>query len=247
MRQNSTTNKRPVLKQRYMTPSEVQLPNYVNSSVKAMHKAIPLTIQSGTVDESQLLTNRRTELDGFYLLESTGMGFPEDAQQAVLTDKKLASVVADDFTFFTELLYMDVSENFLTLEPFGAFPKLRELRMACNRLSNFSNELLGFSSLMYLDLSYNSLSPESVQALDVLPNLRELDLCGNNLQMLPVEMYRFFTLEKLLLDYNKIENNQIFSVLAAMPNLRHVSLANNFLSQISHDCCSNGGLRFVHN
>ncbi len=230
-----------------MTPTDVNLPNYTGKkSIKSQHKGQPLLLTTENESTVSRLDNQRSELDGFYLLESTGMGFPEDAQQAILTDKKLVSVVADDFTFFSELLFLDVSENFLSLEPFGAFPKLRELRIACNNISGFyefEGQLAGFDCLMYLDLSYNKLTTASVQFLDVLPNLRELDLCGNSLKMLPFEMFRFFQLEKLLLDYNKIENNQIFAVLAAVPNLRQVSLANNFLSSVPAESCVNGGLR----
>ncbi len=189
--------------------------------------------------------NVRTELDGFYLLERTGMGFPEDAQMAELADKKLTSVVADDLTFFSELLYIDVSENFLTLDPFGAFPKLRELRIACNHMTNISSDLCGFEHLMYLDLSYNRLTPAAVQNLEVLPSLRELDLCGNDLRVLPEEMFRFAQLEKLLLEYNRMEDNSVFHVLAGMPNLRQVSLANNFLSCVPPDSCSDNGLRLL--
>ena len=185
----------------------------------------------------------KIELDGFLLLETTGMGFPEDAQQAILTDKNLYNVVADDFTFFTELVYLDVSENHLELHPFGAFPKLKELRIVCNGIHFIPQTLFGFHQLLYLDLSYNKLTPDSVQNLHVLSELRELDLCGNNLKMLPLEMSKFQRLEKILLDYNRMEDNGVFNILCTMPNLRYVSLANNFLSVVPVESCMHGGLK----
>ncbi len=240
-KQTSVVLTRPVLKQQYLTPTDMDLPKYTNKTIKSLHKGIPITNTSIVQNRNE---NVRSELDGFYLLESTGMGFPEDAQQAVLSDKKLLSVVADDFTFFTEMLYIDVSENFLSMEPFGAFPKLRELRMACNRISSFGEygdgSLMGFDSLMYLDLSYNKLIPNSILSLDVLPQLRELDLCGNNLKTLPEDLSRFPHLERLLLDYNQMGDNAIFHSLATISSLRQLSLANNFLSVISWEACSEG-------
>jgi Leucine-rich repeat (LRR) protein len=239
-KQTSVVLTRPVLKQQYLTPTDMDLPKYTNKTIKSLHQGIPISETTSIRNRNE---NIRSELDGFYLLECTGMGFPEDAQQAVLSDKKLTSVVADDFTFFTEMLYVDVSENFLSMEPFGAFPKLRELRMACNRISSFGeyrNSLMGFNSLMYLDLSYNKLTPDSILSLDVLPQLRELDLCGNNLKTLPEDLTRFFHLERLLLDYNQIGDNAVFQALATVSSLRQLSLANNFLSIISWEACSEG-------
>ena len=45
-------------------------------------------------------------------------------------------------------------------------------------------------------------------------------------------MYRFHNLEKLHLDNNKIDDNNIFSILCAMENLRYLSVAYNFLSAV---------------
>ena len=79
-----------------------------------------------------------------------------------------------------------------------------------------------------------------MSTLDALPNLRELDLNGNDLRMLPVDMYRFQSLEKLLLENNKIADNNVFPILCTMPNLREISLAYNFLSEIIPECCGEG-------
>ena len=85
--------------------------------------------------------------------------------------------------------------------------------------------------------------PPYIPIIDALPNLRELDLNGNDLRMLPVDMYRFQSLEKLLLENNKIADNNVFPILCTMPNLREVSLAYNFLSEIIPECCKDGYFR----
>ena len=152
------------------------------------------------------------------------------------------SQLQEDLTFFSDLIIVDVSENFLPFEPFGALPALQDLRMACNNIK-FIGDIIGFDSLMYLDLSYNQFDISSVSRLEGLTNLRELDLCGNNLGGLP-QMTNFMKLEKILLEYNRIEDGSVFSALSTVPNLRHVGLANNFLSKIPFDSCATGNMRF---
>jgi hypothetical protein len=233
-------NKSTVLKQHYITPAECEIPVLVPK--ETVHHAIPVSSGRHHTGDGTL---KDQQLDGFYLLEATGMGFPEDVQQALLADKRLTSIVEDDMSYFTELLYIDVSENSLWLAPFGAFPKLRELRLACNRITTINPELFGFENLLFLDLSYNKLNLEAVQSLEVLPNLRELDLCGNNLGSIPEEWQTFQYLEKLLLDYNKLENNEIFTFLSAAPNLRTLSVHKNSLSSFPDEALRADGFRYV--
>ncbi len=172
--------------------------------------------------------NKR-EIDGFYLLEVSKTSFPEDLQHIIISDRKLKSVVDEDLTYFSELLYMDVSENFLPLFPFGALPKLRELRIACNRIKKIE-ELFGFNQLMYLDMSYNQLQYQCVEHLYDLPMLKELDLSGNALRHLPSDLFRFESLEKFILQYNKFDDNQLFRSFATMPALRYLDVSNNYFS-----------------
>lgn len=231
-----------VLRQHYITPNEVQVPPLKPKDV--IHKAIPVGDEphsAGNQEEPQ----RYFELDGFFMLEATGMGFPEDAQQAIIADRKLISVMEDDMTYFTEMLYIDASENNLPLASFGAFPKLRELHLACNFIQHIPTELMGFEHLTCLDLSYNRLTVESIQALEVLPNLRDLDLSGNKLKEIPDDWQHYKTLEKLLLDYNLLENNDIFTYISSAPNLRHLSVYDNHLSVFPEVALAYEGFRYA--
>jgi hypothetical protein len=215
-----------VLKQHYITPAEVQVPALKGKDV--VHRAVSVKVDP--TQQAPGPESLKYELDGFFMLEATGMGFPEDAQQALLADRKLVSVVEDDMSYFTEMLYIDASENNLQFAPFGAFPKLRELHLACNLISYIPPELFGFANLTALDLSYNHLSSESIHALEVLPNLKDLDLSGNKLKEIPDDWQHYRSLEKLLLDYNLLENNDIFTYISSAPNLRILSVFNNHLS-----------------
>lgn len=182
------------------------------------------------------------ELDGFVMLEIGQVEFPEDLQQVNLIDRRLNHVVEQDLSYFTELLCIDASENYLSLSSFGILPKLRELRLVYNHITTIE-ELYGFSSLLYLDLSYNKLTIESIQALSALPQLKDLDLSGNELPTLPSSLSNFQSLEKLVLDNNKLRNNMIFITLSAIPNLRVLSVSHNFFSKIPLECCEFGGFR----
>jgi Leucine-rich repeat (LRR) protein len=156
----------------------------------------------------------------------------------------LQYIVEDDMSYFTEMLYIDAAENRLQLAPFGSFPKLRDLRLACNNISYIAPELFGFEHLLSLDLSYNRLSVDCIQALDALPNLRDLDLSGNKLKEVPDDWQHFRVLEKLMLDYNLLENNDIFTSISSAPNLRHLSVYDNHLSSFPELALSFDGFRY---
>lgn len=230
------------LKPRYYNAQENPIPLSI-SPRKFQHVAIPIISKH---NQDQLIPShdafedgKKREIDGFYLLEVSGISFPEDLQHVVLNDRKLQTVVDDDLTYFSELLYLDVSENFLPLYPFGALPKLRELRIACNRIKHI-DELLGFNQLMYLDMSYNQLNYFSIQRLYDLPMLKELDLSGNALKALPPDLSRFESLEKLTLQYNKFDDNSLFVAFASMPVLRFLDVSNNYFSSFPKEGLEDG-------
>eukprot|EP01031_Cornospumella_fuschlensis_P043354 gene43354-52995_t len=235
-------NGRKVLKQRYITPADVDIVPISPYHKIHAHHAIP--VNQPPIPIPNEYKDGRTELDGFYLLEKAGIHFPEDLQAITLCDKNLATVVDDDLTYFTELLYVDVSENRLPLYPFGALPKLRELRLTCNHIVDLG-ELYGFSQLLYLDLSYNSLHPDTVNEIMALPVLKELDLSGNNLKTLPPDLSGFGALEKIILEYNKIDDNGVFMSLSTIPQIRYVDLSHNFLSKIPKECTDYNGFKFL--
>jgi len=147
---NNNNSKKLVLKQHYYASSEASIPvilpitkstpniaphnhhqqqqhhNYNHQTIEIKPYKVNTNV---TVNMNELI-----ELDGFYILEVTGCEFPEDAHVVNLSDHKLSSTVEEDLLHFTELTLLDVSENFLQLNPFGIIPQLQDLRMACNRI-----------------------------------------------------------------------------------------------------------------
>lgn len=230
----------PTLRQRYVGANEADIKSATEKAEMLRH--VPVSISLGQEVRPRPVVKRKKILDGFLLLESSEAHLPADARQSVLVDRNLYGVLEEDMSYFTHLVSLDVCENFLDLGMFRALPKLKELRIACNNMHEveLGGSQGGFNELLSLDISYNSLSLRSVQNLDALTNLRELDLSGNSLGGLPHEMYRFHALEKLYLDNNKIDDNNVFSILCAMENLRYLSLAYNFLSRIPQGTMDDG-------
>jgi hypothetical protein len=228
------------LRQQEYTASDADIQILLDRKVPHPIKHQPVSIYQAVTQTKDAKPSLNRILDGFHILESSGATLPDDARQAVFVDKGLVGVVEEDLPHFANLLLLDVSENALQMYMMAGFPRLRALNLACNNINSIERSFGFFSSLQFLDLSYNSLTLRSVQNLDFLPNLKELDLCGNSLCGLPMEMFRFPKLEKIMLDNNKLDDNSVFGILCMISNLRYLSLAYNFLHNIPSQCCAEG-------
>ena len=58
--------------------------------------------------------------------------FPDDARVATVANKGLTTVVSEDMDYFSNLAFLDISENALDVQSFATMPALVELRMAAN-------------------------------------------------------------------------------------------------------------------
>lgn len=245
---------REPLKQHLMTPSEAQIPYRRKSETTIRNTDLQLDrrLSRGEILSDTFMTNNKqqqdviTTLDGFVLLASTGLSLPDEGMHIKLPGKKYNRVIDEDLLFFTSLVFLDISDNCLGLAPFGLLPNLQDLRLACNGIRNIdSNKIEGrFPSLLTLDLSYNKLSLESIQALSILPLLKQLDLSGNGLIDMP-DMEDFRTLERLILENNKFEDNTILNRLSSATKLTDLFLAYNFLCKFPENIARYGGFRFV--
>lgn len=131
----SSVSSRQSIKQKQVSPSDVSLPEM------NQHKNhIPIVLRPSTPENNYPLhkieatIEPKSVLDGFMLLSSTGMGFPNDCRQAILNNRGLRAVVEEDLAYFTGLIYLDVSENFLNIDCFKQIPKLKELKLTCNNI-----------------------------------------------------------------------------------------------------------------
>uniref|UniRef100_A0A8C6DQJ9 X-ray radiation resistance-associated protein 1 n=1 Tax=Moschus moschiferus TaxID=68415 RepID=A0A8C6DQJ9_MOSMO len=157
-----------------------------------------------------------------------------------------------DFKHFNSVIYINASENLLSLEAFHTFPVLKELELAFNGIKTVYVKYGDFKSLEFLDLSFNSLTAEAICDLGILPHLRVLLLTGNGLTSLPPSLavaeqeasatslttkryiLRFPALETLMLDDNKLSSPNCFVSLAGLRRLKKLSLDQNRIFRIPY-------------
>ncbi|RHY94815.1 hypothetical protein DYB35_000665 [Aphanomyces astaci] len=179
-------------------------------------------------------------LDGFLLLDTCRVEFPEEATRADVNGLNIRSVVVDDLLFFSNLVFLDMSDNQSPFEPLGALPALKELDFQCNAVHKITN-LTGFDALEWLNLSFNCLTSPDVEELAKLPKLRELYLSNNAIATLPPIMSAlalhdkqsncgFVTLAYLNLAHNKISRECDILPLVKMRSLQQLVLYGNPLA-----------------
>ncbi|KAG7483831.1 hypothetical protein MATL_G00042590 [Megalops atlanticus] len=174
---------------------------------------------------------------------------PSDLCNVDISDQNLHSVKTEDFEEFDNVVYVNASENHLTLDPFSKFPILKQLELSLNGLHNLKVNARDFPHLEILDLSYNNLSSDDIQSIGLLPCLKVLHLSGNELRALPDSMakphydsaqmasdqdVRFRKLEVLMLDDNKLCSPGVFHSLASLTRLQHLNLEGNYITEVPY-------------
>ena len=188
-------------------------------------------------------------LDGFMLLDACGVEFPDEASRADVQEEGLTDAIAEDLSYFTNMVYLNAGDNELPMENLYGLPSLQELHLHCNCMRSISRldklpEVAGlpaFSALEVLDLSFNKLSKESIQNLSALPRLRVLDLTCNSLNALPSMLVEFKVLEVLCLEKNRLERDETLLALSTIPRLRELNIAHNFFRRVSSAVAHSGG------
>nr|XP_055036336.1 X-ray radiation resistance-associated protein 1 [Misgurnus anguillicaudatus] len=173
---------------------------------------------------------------------------PSDLCSVNISYQGLQKARLEGLEEFDNIAYINASDNHLTLEPFSKFPALRELELSLNGLHTVEIHAEDFQKLEVLDLSFNSITCESILNLGLLPHLKVLHLTGNHLQMLPLDMagpctcpeeksthhhvLLFQTLEVLVLEDNRLTSPGVFMSLANLKRLQHLNLQGNFISGV---------------
>ena len=147
-------------------------------------RSIPKAVKSeDSVEKSGVL-------DGFLLCERAAAELPEHVFHAKVSGYDISEVVEEDLMYFTSLTSIDLSDNNINqMQPMRHFPVLRELNIACNDLSSLGLSSqprveLEFQALKILDISYNNINSEDMDALAKLPKLEKLDVSFNGLRRL---------------------------------------------------------------
>ncbi|CAM9790566.1 unnamed protein product [Choristocarpus tenellus] len=173
------------------------------------------------------------------LMDASACEMPDEARKVDISSCGLVGVVDEDLKYFVNLETLDAGDNSLDFGCFSSLPILEELRLQCNNLSNIVPAAVrGYRALQRLDLSYNSLTSESLASLGILPSLRDLDLTCNGLTNLPLNMSRLH-LYRLSLERNQLgSEGNVLHVLSSLPELQDLNLAYNYVSKINIDAAS---------
>ncbi|KAJ3431666.1 s-cell enriched with leucine-rich repeat-containing protein slra-related [Anaeramoeba flamelloides] len=107
-------------------------------------------------------------------------------------------------------------------------PKLKEINLSNNELTEFPEELYQCKELMHLYLSFNKIT-NLPDIGEKFPNLVTLDLSYNNLVVLP-DLSKFKSLEVLILSSNKIES--VPESIGELKQLKQVYLDNNVINEM---------------
>ncbi|XP_039084669.1 X-ray radiation resistance-associated protein 1 isoform X3 [Hyaena hyaena] len=207
--------------------------------------------KKGSLQEKQEAVPGYT-LDQAFLLKHHRVRKPSDLCNINVSGLKLSKAKEKDFKHFHSVIYINASENLLSLEAFHTFPALKELELAFNGIKTIYVKYGDFKFLEFLDLSFNSLTAEAICDLGILPRLRVLLLTGNGLTSLPLNLavteqepsvtsltnkryiLRFPALETLMLDDNKLSSPDCFAILAGLRRLKKLSLDQNKIFRIPY-------------
>ncbi|XP_077632643.1 X-ray radiation resistance-associated protein 1 isoform X2 [Crocuta crocuta] len=207
--------------------------------------------KKGSLQEKQEAVPGYT-LDQAFLLKHHRVRKPSDLCNINVSGLKLSKAKEKDFKHFHSVIYINASENLLSLEAFHTFPALKELELAFNGIKTIYVKYGDFKFLEFLDLSFNSLTAEAICDLGILPRLRVLLLTGNGLTSLPLNLavteqepsvtsltnkryiMRFPALETLMLDDNKLSSPDCFASLAGLRRLKKLSLDQNKIFRIPY-------------
>jgi len=189
-------------------------------------------------------------LDGFLLLAAGGSQFPNDIIKCNLSSLNIVEIVSDDLSYFLYLNELDLSDNQLdhekVIEELATLPKITDLRLSCNKISQLHITPNFLPLLVSLDLSYNELHGDIFMHLCHLKKLRYLNLSSNCVSSIPPEEYLtgFFNLEELILDGNDLVQFAQWRQLDCITSLKKLSLSANRIKRLLDDCPEDGNEMF---
>ena len=139
------------------SPSKISVSKSLHNSVVVHNNNISSTILNKNPRISSTVPNKiipplspkkKKILDGFVILEASGMSLPDDVLIISLSSRDFVQVGEDDLTYFTELRYVDVSENQLSLSSFQHLTNLQVLKISSNSINHLSQmHITSFRSL----------------------------------------------------------------------------------------------------
>ncbi|KAH8957760.1 hypothetical protein BDL97_07G107900 [Sphagnum fallax] len=173
-----------------------------------------------------------TTLTSQLLLDQGGVDELENLQYAKLADLGIDCVDPANLNCFTALRYLDLSDNYVSMESLATLPSLQKLSLQCNQLRELVIPENSFALLEKLSAAGNSLSELSLIPLSKLPRLERLNLQQNFIKGIPEEWTwqvmsisnSFCQMEVLHLASNPVADYQRLTPLKRISKLRKVML-----------------------
>jgi hypothetical protein len=176
-------------------------------------------------------------------LSAAEVELPEFVHSLSLPSRNLTMVLEEDLVHFSNLRFLDLSDNSVPLPSLASLPALRELCMHCNGVSAFVIDNFVrpqpqprppcFARLQKLDLSFNGVAVASIAELSKMPELRELNLTGNYLASIPADWSGFAQLTRLVLARNQLRDAALSLVaLASCPRLHELDISQNMIERV---------------
>jgi hypothetical protein len=234
-----------------------RLPPRAPARINFEHQKLETQVNRLIRAEERQISSRRV-LDGFTLLDVTKAPAPSQAREAVINNSNICGVVDADMAKFSNLTFLDLGENCLSLMDLAPLLNLEELHLHCNSIhelevpvrappqrslaesddeeeeedgdENESSMIQPLSRLHTLNLAFNSIRSASILSLSVLPALERLDLSSNGLHSLPTNLSALTKLRQFGLEGNKFAKAEVFHSLATLPALVEVNLSRNQLT-----------------
>lgn len=138
---------------------------------------------------------------------------------------------ADHLSYFTNLVELNCSENYIRLEDLRKLPSVEKINISHNQIRTLNLQEGGFECLQQLNLSFNFIEPLFIPQLTLLPSLIDLDLSYNELAVLPDNLANFSYLKKLNLEGNQFKSDErassFWAALATLPAIEIISVSRN--------------------
>eukprot|EP01083_Nonionella_stella_P135787 413069_1 len=179
-------------------------------------------------------------LDSWQLLQLSNAKYPERVTQINGEGIGFTHIVNDDFKYFKNIEYIELSDNNIVLSDIILFPKLKHLSLNCNGIKTIpylstqrDQHPLFPKQLSHLQLAFNELSVASItNVCNVFHSLISLDLSNNSLITIPPQVIHLNNLRTFNLSNNKLQGIATWNILANIPALGDLDVSHNEFTMV---------------
>jgi Leucine-rich repeat (LRR) protein len=97
---------------------------------------------------------------------------PHEAIRSKISGENIVEVIEEDLAYFKNLVFLDISDNHISIEQILNLSSLVELNVQYNSIDHIYLPPEAFPNLEVLNLSYNKIPPSHIQDLKHLRSLK---------------------------------------------------------------------------